>query len=115
MEDLTEAYITKAPVEVQGVLRPVRQLVLEVDLQLTQPLSYQMPTFKKQGKAVFHCAAQKKHLVIYPTQAAIEHFGARFEGYRTSKCAFQIPYSMPLIEELIEDLARFNLDALENR
>ena len=33
MEDLTEAYITKAPVEVQGVLRPVRQL--EVDPQLT--------------------------------------------------------------------------------
>jgi hypothetical protein len=35
MEDLTEAYITKASVEVQGVLRRVRQLVLEVDPQLT--------------------------------------------------------------------------------
>ena len=114
MEDLTEAYTTKAPVEVQSVLRPVRQLVLEVDPELTQTLSYQMPTFKKHGKAVFHCAAQKKHLVIYPTQAAIEHFGARFEGYRTSKSAIQIPYSMPLIEELIKDLARFNLDSLEN-
>ena len=74
-----------------------------------------MPTFKKHGKTVFHCAAQKKHLVIYPTQAAIEHFAARLEGYRTSKGAIQIPYSMPLDEEFIKDLARFNLDALENR
>ena len=113
MEDLTEAYITKAPLQVQGVLRRVRQL--EVDPQLTQTLSYQMPTFKKHGKAVFHFAAQKKHLGIYPTQAAIEHVGARFEGYRTSKGAFQIPYSMPLIEELIKDLVRFNLDSLESR
>ena len=87
MEDLTEAYITKAPVEVQGVLRRLRQLVLEVDPELTQTLSYQMPTFKK-------------HLVIYPTQAAIEHFGARFEGYQTSKGAIQIPYSMPLDEKI---------------
>jgi uncharacterized protein YdhG (YjbR/CyaY superfamily) len=102
-------------VEVQGVLRRVRQLVLEVDPELTQTLSYQMPTFKKHGKAVFHFAAQKKHLGIYPTPAAIEHFAARLEGYRTSKGAIQIPYSMPLDEEFIEDLARFNLDALENR
>jgi hypothetical protein len=35
MEDLTEAYITKVPLQVQGVLCRVRQLVLEVDPQLT--------------------------------------------------------------------------------
>ena len=74
-----------------------------------------MTTFKKHGKAVFHFAAQKKHLGIYPTPAAIEHFAAKLDGYRTSKGAIQIPYSMPLNEELIKDLVHFNLDALENR
>jgi uncharacterized protein YdhG (YjbR/CyaY superfamily) len=115
MEDLIEAYITKAPLEVQGVLRRVRQLVLEVDPELTQTLSYQMPTFKKHNKAVFHFAAQKNHLGIYPTPAAIEYFAARLEGYQTSKGAIQIPYSIPLDEGLIKDLVRFNLDALEDR
>jgi|GEM_PF-3416305 uncharacterized protein YdhG (YjbR/CyaY superfamily) len=57
----------------------------------------------------------KKHLVIYPTQVAIEHFGARSEGYQTSKGAIQIPYSIRLDEGLIKDLVRFNLDALEDR
>jgi uncharacterized protein YdhG (YjbR/CyaY superfamily) len=115
MEDVIETYITKAPLEVQDILRRMRQLVLEVDPELTQTLSYQMPTFKKLGKAVFHFAAQKNHLGIYPTPPAIEHFAARLENYQTSKGAIQIPYSMPLDEELIQDMVRFNLEQLENR
>ena len=105
MEDLIEIYIAKAPTDVQVVLRRVRQLVLEVDPELTQTLSYQMPTFKKHGKAVFHFAAQKNHLGIYPTPSA---------GYKTSKGAIQIPYSQALDEELIRDLVRFNLKELQN-
>gem|GEM_PF-2369578 len=35
MEDVIETYITKAPVEIQDILRRVRQLVLEVDPELT--------------------------------------------------------------------------------
>lgn len=115
MEDVIEAYITKAPLEVQDILRRVRQLVLEVDPGITQTLSYQMPTFKKNGKAVFHFAVQKNHLGIYPTPSAIEHFVARLEVYKTSKGAIQIPYSLPLDEGLIQDMVRFNLAELENR
>ena len=115
MEDVIETYINKAPLEVQGILRRVRQLVLEIDPELTQTFSYQMPTFKKHGKTVFHFAAQKNHLGIYPTPSAIEHFAARLEGYQTSKGAIQIPYSIPLDEELIQDLVRFNLEQLENQ
>jgi uncharacterized protein YdhG (YjbR/CyaY superfamily) len=114
MEDVIETYIAKAPLEVQHILRRVRQLVLEVDPELTQTLSYQMPTFKKHGKAIFHFAAQKNHLGIYPTPSAIEHFAARLKGYKTSKGAIQIPWSLPLDKELIQDLVRFNLEQLGN-
>jgi uncharacterized protein YdhG (YjbR/CyaY superfamily) len=114
MEDVIEAYITKAPLEVQEMLRRVRQLVLEVDPELTQTLSYQMPTFKKHGKNIFHFAAQKNHLGIYPTPSAIEHFAGRLESYKTSKGAIQMPYTMPLDEDLIQDMVRFKLKELEN-
>ncbi len=114
MQDLIGEYIAKAPLEIQDILRRVRQLVLAVDPELTQTLSYQMPTFKKHGKAVFHFAAQKNHLGIYPTPSAIEHFAVRLGGYKTSKGAIQIPWSLPLDEELIQDLVRFNLEQLEN-
>ncbi len=115
MEDLIETYINQTPLEIQPLLRRVRQLVLEVDPELTQTLSYQMPTFKKNGRAVFHFAAQKNHLGIYPTPAAIEQFTARLAGYKTSKGAIQIPYTLALDEELIQDLVRANLKDLENR
>lgn len=115
MEDVIKTYIAKAPLEVQDILRRVRELVLEVDPELTQTHCYQMPTFKKHSKTVFHFAAQKNHLGIYPTPPAIEHFAERLEGYKTSKAAIQIPYSQPLDKELIRDLVRFNLEQLENR
>ena len=115
MEDLIETYINNTPEQIQPLLRRVRQIVLEIDPGLTQTLSYQMPTFKKNGKAVFHFAAQKNHLGIYPMPSAIEHFADRLAGYKTSKGAIQIPYSMPLDEELIRDLVRTNLQDLENR
>ena len=114
MDNVIDAYIAQAPREIQGLLSRVRQSVLEVDPELTQTLSYQMPTFKKHGKAVFHFAAQKNHLGIYPTPAAIAHFESRLEGYKTSKGAVQIPYSMLLDEELIKDMVRFNLLGLES-
>ncbi len=114
MPDVIEAYITKQSLEVQEILRRVKQLVLEVDPELTQTLSYQMPTFKKNGKPVIHFAAQKNHLGVYPTPSAIEHFAARLQGYKTSKGAIQIPWSQPLDEELIQDLVRFKLNEVEN-
>ena len=114
MEDLIETYITKQPLEVQEILRFVKHLVLEVDPELTQTLSYQMPTFKKHGKSVFHFAAQKNHLGIYPTPSAIEHFAARLVGFKTSKGAIQVPYSQPLDKDLIQDMVRFNLEELDN-
>jgi len=40
---------------------------------------------------------------------------ARLAGYKTSKGAIQIPYSMMLNEELIQYLLCFNLEQLENR
>jgi len=113
MEDLIEGYIRKAPLEVQAILRRVRELVLEVDPELTQTLSYQMPTFKKNGKPIFHYAAQKSHLGIYPTPSAIEHFKARLEGYQTSKGTIQIPYSEQLDEKLIQDLVSFKLKEVD--
>jgi len=113
MADVIETYITNAPFEVQDILRRVRQLVLEVDPDLTQTISYMMPTFKKHGKPVLYFAAQKNHLGIYPTPSAIEHFAARLGGYKTSKGAIQMPWSQPLDEELIQDLVRFKLDELK--
>jgi len=57
MEDVIKTYIAKAPLEVQDILHRVRELVLELDPELTQTLSYQMPTFKKHAKPILYFAA----------------------------------------------------------
>ena len=87
MKDIIKTYIAKAALEVQEILRRVGELVLEVDPGLTQTLSYQMPTFKKHGKAFFHFVAHKNHPGIYSTPPTIAQFVARLASYKTSKGA----------------------------
>ena len=87
MKDVIKTYIVKAALEVQDILHRVGELVLEVDPELTQTLSYQMPTFKKHGKPILYFAAHKNHPGIYPTPPTIAQFVARLAGYKTSKGA----------------------------
>jgi hypothetical protein len=53
-------------------------------------MSYGIPTLAL-GKNVFHFAAFKAHIGLYPGAAAIEVFAAALAKYKTSKGAIQIP------------------------
>ena len=110
-----DAYIAGFPPEVQDILQQIRAIVREEAPQARETISYQMPTFKKHGKAFFHFVAHKNHPGIYPTPPTIAQFAVRLAGYKTRKGAIQIPYSMMLNEELIQYLLCFNLEQLENR
>lgn len=112
MTNPIEEYIEARPEPIRTILRELMQIILEVDPSLTQTISYQMPTFKKNGKAVFHFAAQANHLGIYPTPQPIEVFRERLKGYKTSKGTIQWPNDRPLDKQLIQDMLRLNLAQL---
>jgi uncharacterized protein YdhG (YjbR/CyaY superfamily) len=110
MENKIDNFIKNYPEDVQLLLRKVREIALRVDPDLEQTISYGIPTLKKNGKNIFHFAAQKAHLGIYPGSEAIAHFDERLKDYQTSKGTIQIPYIQPLDYQLIEDLVRYNLE-----
>lgn len=112
MTNPIDTYIQDSPETIQPILDRVRELVLSIDPDLTQTLSYGMPTFKKNGKSVFRFAVHKNHLGIYPGTAAIVHFQDRLHELKHSKGAIQMPYALPLDLKLIEDILRFNLGNL---
>lgn len=102
-------YIQNSPEAVRPILELVRKIALQIDPDLTQTISWSMPTFRKNGKNILHYAAHKAHLGIYPGPGTIVHFQERLKEYKTSKGAIQFPFSRPLDRQLLEDLIRFNL------
>ena len=101
-------YISACPEAIQPKLKELRKIISRAEPEMTEKLSWQMPTFFLGGN-VIHFAAHKKHIGLYPGPKAIEVFSYRLERYKTSKGAIQIPNDMPLDSNLIRDIVRFNV------
>lgn len=102
-------YISACPEEIQPKLKELRQIISRAEPEMTEKISWQMPTFFLKGN-VIHFAAHKKHIGLYPGPKAIEVFSHRLESYKTTKGAIQIPNDVPLDSNLIRDIVRFNIE-----
>ena len=63
-----------------------------------------MPTFWKK-RNIFHFAAFKSHIGLYPGDKAVKHFKDRLTNYKTSKGAIQFSYKNPMPLDLIVEIA----------
>jgi uncharacterized protein YdhG (YjbR/CyaY superfamily) len=94
-----DKYITEPPENVQDLLTEVLETIRAALPDVTEKISWQMPTFWR-GRNLIHFAAQKHHLGIYPGAEAMIHFTPRLTGYKTSKGAVQFPYKSFGAEQL---------------
>lgn len=104
-----DEYIAHCREEIQPKLQTLRKIIMEAEPQLTERLSWQMPTFYLKGN-VIHFASNKKHIGLYCGAKAVNKFKDRLIVYKTSNGTIQIPNEMELDEELIKDIVRFNVE-----
>lgn len=109
MSNPVDDYIDAQAPELQAKLRELKQLIMEVDPNLEQKMSWGMPTFRKRVNQI-HFAVQKKHIGIYPGPAALEAFAEQLKSYHTSKGAMQIPFEREIDKDLIQAMLRYNLE-----
>ena len=62
-----DAYIASVPKEVQDILEKIRQTIRKAAPDAVEAISYQIPTFKLNGKNLVHFAAWKDHIGFYAT------------------------------------------------
>lgn len=111
MSQTIDDYIGLQPPPVQVKLQAIRGLLRSLAPAATEKISYGIPTFAL-GKNVFHFAAFKSHIGLYPGSAAIVAFAADLAGYKTSKGTIQIPLDQDVPFDLIGELLKFNLRTL---
>jgi uncharacterized protein YdhG (YjbR/CyaY superfamily) len=74
-----------------------------------------MPTLW-QGKNLIHFYAQKKHIGIYPgaLEQLPDDLTKRLAGYTTTKGAIHFPYDKPVDYELIKDITKWRVTAVNS-
>ena len=104
-------YVELYPSIVQEKLRAIRDEVRSIAPDAEEKISYGIPTFTMR-KNIFHFAAFKNHIGLYPGRAAIEAFTDDLKRYKTSKGAIQVSLSAAVPLPLVRKFVRFNLKAL---
>jgi uncharacterized protein YdhG (YjbR/CyaY superfamily) len=101
-------YIAAQPETTQAILARVRHAIRRAVPDADEVISYQMPTYKKNGKPVIYFAGWKEHFSLYPAGARlVAAFEKELAPYAISKGTIRFPLNEPVPVKLIERIVRF--------
>jgi uncharacterized protein YdhG (YjbR/CyaY superfamily) len=80
---------------------------LEIIPEAEQCITYQIPTFKVDGKGIAGFAAFKKHCSYFPMSGSVfNQLKQEVEKYKTSSGALQFAIDQPLPKSLVRKLIK---------
>ena len=102
-------YIQSFPSDIQKILQKVRNTIRKAAPGAVEVISYQMPTFKLNGKNLVHFAAWKSHIGFYATPSGNAAFKKELSKYKGAKGSVQFPITEPIPYDLIEKIVVFRV------
>lgn len=102
-----DQYLAAQPASVQRTLARVRGAIRKALPGAPETISYQLPTYKLNGRAVIYFAAWKHHYSIYPsTRAVVDALKDDLEPYEVEKGTIRFPLDQPVPVKLIASIAK---------
>ena len=108
-------YLAEVPSEARATLEKLRQTIKSVVPGAVEVISYQVPTFKLDGRMLVSYAAFKNHCSFFPGAAPIKAHEDELKSYKTSKGTIRFPTSKPLPATLVKKLVRTRIKENEAR
>lgn len=103
-------YIAGFPPETQKILEELRALVRETAPNVTEKISYGIPTFNLHGTYLVYIAGWKRHVSLYPVTAGVaKTFGDELKPYQSGKGTLKFPLDKPMPVELIRRIVEFRV------
>ncbi len=106
-----DAYIAGFAVDVQAILKSVRQTIREAAPQAEETISYRMPAYKLNGMLVYF-AAFKKHIGLFPPVRGDADLMREVQPYAGEKGNLRFPLDQPIPYELIRRIVKVRVAAL---
>jgi uncharacterized protein YdhG (YjbR/CyaY superfamily) len=111
-----DEYIAMQPVPVQAILERVRTAIRKAVPQAEEAISYKIPTYKLQNRAMLHFAGWKRHYSLYPaTERVVAAFQDELAPYEIKKGTIRFPLSQPVPVKLIGRIAKFRAKEVAER
>jgi uncharacterized protein YdhG (YjbR/CyaY superfamily) len=111
-----DAYLRGLEEPKRGTLQTLRETILEIVPDAEQVISYRVPAFRVNGKAVAGFAAFKTHLSYLPFSGSVlGQLGDELDGYTMTKSALHFPVDRPLPKELVKRLVGVRLAEIDRR
>jgi uncharacterized protein YdhG (YjbR/CyaY superfamily) len=117
-EDLcsVDAYIASRAPAVQHVLRRVRNAIRQAVPRADEAISYGMPTYKLDGRAVIYFAGWSEHYSVYPWTADVkEALGSELTPYEAGKGTLRFALADPVPVRLIARIAKLRAQEVAER
>lgn len=102
-------YIGTFPKEIQKILEEIRRTIATAAPEAEEAISYQMPTFKLNGKNLVHFAAWKNHIGFYATPSGNIAFEKELSKYNGAKGSVQFPLDEPMPLALIKKIVAYRV------
>ena len=105
-------YLSGVPSEQRAALEKLRSTIKSIVPGATEVISYDIPTFKLDGRMLVSYAAFKKHCSFFPGAGPIEMHANDLTSFQTSKGTIQFtpehPLSTALVKKLVKTRIRLN-------
>lgn len=108
-------YLAEVSPEARATLEKLRQTIKAVVPGAVEVISYQVPTFKLDGRMLVSYAAFKNHCSFFPGAAPIKAHEDELKSYQTSKGTIRFATGKPLPAALVKKLVKTRIKANEAR
>ena len=100
-------YLAKAPPVARKALKQLRTAIKTAAPNITERISYRIPTFELGGRYLLYIAAFKEHVSVYPvTSGMVAKYGKAIAPYRAGKGTLRFPLGKRLPLSLVAKLAK---------
>jgi uncharacterized protein YdhG (YjbR/CyaY superfamily) len=109
-----DTYLGTLPADQRGALQRLRAQIARLMPGAAETISYGMPAFAIDGRAVVWFAGWKKHCTIYPlTDSFLKAHADELKGYGRTKGSLHFTPQAPLPDALVKRLVLDRLADLE--
>lgn len=101
--------IATYPPSTQKLMKQVRATIKKAAPKAEESMSYGMPAYKLNGKALVYFSGYKHHIGFYATPTGHREFKADLAQYKQGKGSVQFPIDEPMPLKLIEKIVKFRV------
>jgi uncharacterized protein YdhG (YjbR/CyaY superfamily) len=101
-----DKYLARVPAESRAALEKLRRTIKSIAPEAVETISYEIPTFKLDGRMLVSFAAFSEHCSFFPGAGPIEVHRDDLRSFPTSKGTVRFTPDRPLSAALVKKLVK---------